>query len=260
MEINIENCRTILEKNKKLSSEKFDEKLASSKSKGRKFSKTEADVVFNSSAKKYRKMFGEVKFDDRSKGMFFRWLNGKDHSESFVAKRLDGMSMTLPSRTSSQMSVDDVESEEEMLKRENSELKEQLRLAREHIDRQAKKTDLFKVERHPTRANGSGSCEKFGLKLTAVVHESLAQGVSGNDIRRVLEAVGNHCDLFGPDSRLPSESWITKCRLDLPTFNARQIKDFVVDSEHLVLGTDDTSLGQLKVASYGLHNHRGDYL
>ena len=119
---------------------------------------------------------------------------------------------------------------------------------------------LFKLERHSTRDNGSGSAEKFNDKLHGVVLECLCEGVTGADIQRVLMAVGNQCDMFGPSCRLPSLSWITKIRLDIPTFVASQIKDFVENSDHLVLGTDDTSLRQKKIASYGLHNHEGEYM
>ena len=277
MEISIGNCREILANKEKLSRKLFDELLVSKKNGAKRFSKTLCDLVYDTSVKKYRKAFetspGEIKFVKNGKALFRCWLNGYNHNKNFFVKRrdLDTSSMTSTSSitptssithaSSSQMSIDEEpETEGVWMKRKIVELEDQLRLAKEHIDQQAKKTDLFKVERHSTRENGSGSCEKFGLKLTAVVHESLAQGISGSDLRRVLESLGNHLDLFGPDRRLPSESWITKCRLDLPIFNDRQIKSFVDDSEHLVLATDDTSLGQAKIASYGLHNHRGDYV
>ena len=145
MEINIEDCKKILEKKTKLTSKNFDKKLTSSKHKTRRFSQTEVNVIFKASVDKFQKLDYQAKFDHRSQMKFGRWLNGDDHQKSFIAERVDAMSTTRPSKSSSQMSVDDVESEEEMLKRENSELKEQLRLAREHIDRQAKKTDLFQA-------------------------------------------------------------------------------------------------------------------
>ena len=70
MEINIENCRAILEKTKKLSSDKFDKKLTCSKSKGRKFTYTEVDVIFKAFVKKYQKLFGESYKNEKK--LFFR--------------------------------------------------------------------------------------------------------------------------------------------------------------------------------------------
>ena len=135
-----------------------------------------------------------------------------------------------------------------------------MRLATEEIEDLKRNLQLFKLERHSTRANKSGSAEKFNDKLYGVVIECLVEGVMGSDIHKVLSAVSNHCDMIGPSSRLPSLSWINRIRTDIPTFVEKQVEDFVRNSDHLTFGTDDTSLRQTKVASYGLHNQEGEYL